>query len=126
MSALYLIGRTIYETRFAKPVKKEKHEDPEIPLYEPARAQARILLDEVDRLAAEGKFINIAQHICRDEISHYHACSAMGHCGQTPSRAANMKTRHWNQADIPITPLVPIWGWVIAKSLIGRCRRSMG
>ena len=56
MSVLYLIGRTIYETRFAKPVKKEKHEDPEIPLYEPARAQARILLDEVDRLAAEGKY----------------------------------------------------------------------
>ena len=56
MSALYMIGRAIYETRFAKPVKKEKHEDPEIPLYEPARAQARILLDEVDRLAAEGKY----------------------------------------------------------------------
>ena len=56
VSMLYLIGRTIYETRFAKHVKKEKKEEPEIPLYEPARAQARILLDEVDRLAAEGKY----------------------------------------------------------------------
>ena len=56
VSMLYLIGRTIYETRFARHVKKEKKEEPEIPLYEPARAQARILLDEVDRLAAEGKY----------------------------------------------------------------------
>lgn len=56
MGILYLIGRAIYETRFALPTKKEKDEDPEVPLYEPARAQARILLDEVDRLAAEGKY----------------------------------------------------------------------
>ncbi len=56
MAVLYMIGRAIYETRFAKPVKKTKDEEPEIPLYEPARAQARILLEEVDRLAGEGKY----------------------------------------------------------------------
>lgn len=56
LGALYLIGRAVYETRFAKPTTKKKDETPEIPLYEPAKAQARILLDEVDRLAAEGRF----------------------------------------------------------------------
>lgn len=53
--AIYLIGRAVYETRFAKP-KTEKAEEPIIPLYQPAEAQARILLDEIDRLAAEGRY----------------------------------------------------------------------
>lgn len=55
LGALYLIGRAIYETRFAKPAVTKKAE-PEIPLYQPAEAQARILLEEVDRLAAEGRY----------------------------------------------------------------------
>ena len=55
LGALYLIGRAIYESRFAKPVPK-KSEEPDIPLYQPAQAQARILLDEVDKLAAEGRY----------------------------------------------------------------------
>lgn len=56
VGALYLIGRAIYETRFAKPTQAKKEEEPEIPLYQPAEAQARILLDEVDKLAAEGRY----------------------------------------------------------------------
>lgn len=56
LGALYLIGRAIYETHYAKPTKKTKDGEPEIPLYQPAQAQARILLDEVDRLAAAGKY----------------------------------------------------------------------
>ena len=55
LAALYLIGRAIYETRFAKTDEKSD-EDPEVPLYQPAQAQARILLDEVDKLAAEGRY----------------------------------------------------------------------
>lgn len=55
LGAAYLIGRAIYETRFAKPAPK-KADEPEVPLYQPAEAQARILLDEVDKLAAEGRF----------------------------------------------------------------------
>jgi len=55
IGALYLLGRAIYETRFALP-KKEKEADPEVPLYQPAQAQARILLEEVDALAAEGRY----------------------------------------------------------------------
>jgi hypothetical protein len=55
LGAVYLIGRAIYETRFAKPSQAKK-EEVEIPLYQPAEAQARILLDEVDRLAAEGRY----------------------------------------------------------------------
>lgn len=55
MGAVYLIGRAIYETRFAKP-SKEAESEPDIALYQPAKAQARILLDEVDKLAAEGRF----------------------------------------------------------------------
>ena len=55
LGAVYLIGRAFYETRFAKPTIKKK-EEPEVPLYQPAQAQARILLDEVDKLAAEGRY----------------------------------------------------------------------
>jgi len=55
LGAIYLVGRAIYETKFAKADVK-KAEAPEIPLYQPAEAQARILLDEVDRLAAEGRY----------------------------------------------------------------------
>ena len=56
VGALYLIGRAIYETRFAKPNQAKKEEKADIPLYQPAEAQARILLDEVDKLAAEGRY----------------------------------------------------------------------
>jgi hypothetical protein len=55
LGALYLIGRAIYETRFAAAPKKTE-DAPDIPLYQPARAQARILLEEVDKLAAEGRY----------------------------------------------------------------------
>lgn len=55
LGAVYLIARAIYETRFAKPTQAKK-EEVEIPLYQPAEAQARILLDEVDKLAAEGRY----------------------------------------------------------------------
>lgn len=55
LGAAYLIGRAVYETRFAKPALKEK-DAPDVPLYQPAEAQARILLDEVDKLAAEGRY----------------------------------------------------------------------
>ena len=55
LGAIYLIGRAIYETRFARAPKTEDDE-PEIPLYQPAEAQARVLLEEVDKLAAEGKY----------------------------------------------------------------------
>lgn len=55
LGAVYLIGRAIYETRYAK-TEKEKTEEPDIPLYQPAEAQARILLDEVDKLAAAGRY----------------------------------------------------------------------
>jgi len=55
LGAAYLIGRAFYETRFARPEVKKK-EKVDIPLYQPAQAQARILLDEVDKLAAEGRF----------------------------------------------------------------------
>ena len=56
VGALYLIGRAVYETRFAKPTLTKKEEVTDIPLYQPAEAQARILLDEVDKLAAEGRY----------------------------------------------------------------------
>ena len=55
LGAIYLIGRALYETRYAK-TESKKTETPDIPLYEPAEAQARILLDEVDKLAAEGRY----------------------------------------------------------------------
>lgn len=55
IGAAYLIGRAVYETRFAKPTVKEEV-DVEVPLYQPAESQARILLEEVDRLAAEGRY----------------------------------------------------------------------
>lgn len=55
LGALYLIARALYETRYAKHVKK-KPEEQDVPLYQPAEAQARILLDEVDKLAAEGRY----------------------------------------------------------------------
>jgi len=55
LSAVYLFGRAVYETRFARPDVEEK-ETEVVPLYQPAQAQARILLDEVDKLAAEGRY----------------------------------------------------------------------
>jgi len=56
VGAIYLIGRAIYETRFAAPAKKKTSDEEDIPLYQPAEAQARILLEEVDKLAAEGRY----------------------------------------------------------------------
>ena len=56
LGAAYLIGRAIYETRFARPAAAKTDEEVDIPLYQPAEAQARILLEEVDRLAAEGRY----------------------------------------------------------------------
>jgi len=53
---LYLIGRAIYETRFAGGDKVVTDTAPDIPLYQPAQAQAQILLDEVEQLAAEGRY----------------------------------------------------------------------
>ena len=56
MVAIYLIGRTIYESRFAFGRDTDVTDEPEIPLYQPAKAQAQILMDEIDRLASEGKY----------------------------------------------------------------------
>ena len=53
--AAYLIGREIY--RFAQKVRSE-NEDAETaePIYTPAPALARALLEEADRLASEGRY----------------------------------------------------------------------
>lgn len=52
---LYAIGKAIYETRW--PSKSvPAHEDMPEPLYAPDRERAQILLDEVDALAAAGRF----------------------------------------------------------------------
>lgn len=56
LGALYLIGRAVYETRFARAPKSKDDDTPDIPLYQPAQAQARILLEEVDKLASEGRY----------------------------------------------------------------------
>ncbi len=56
LAVVYLLGRTIYETRFARPKTSDATDEPDIPLYQPAKAQAQILLDEIDRLAAEGRY----------------------------------------------------------------------
>ena len=52
---LYAIGKVIYETRFKREVKV-KAEPPPPPLYTPDQEQARILLEEVDALAAAGRY----------------------------------------------------------------------
>lgn len=52
---LYAIAKVVYETRFKREAK-EIIEDIPPPLYVPDQDQARILLEDVDALAAEGRF----------------------------------------------------------------------
>lgn len=52
---LYAIAKVIYETRF-KRNSKVIEEDTPPPLYTPDQDQARILLEDVDALAAEGRY----------------------------------------------------------------------
>jgi len=52
---LYAIVKVIYETRFNREAQDVVEEAPP-PIYTPDQEQARILLEEVDALAAAGKF----------------------------------------------------------------------
>lgn len=52
---LYAIAKVIYETRF-KREPKDAVEDTPPPLYTPDQDQARILLEDVDAMAAEGRY----------------------------------------------------------------------
>ena len=52
---LYAIAKVIYETRFKREAKEVVEEAPP-PLYTPDQDQARILLEDVDTLAAEGRY----------------------------------------------------------------------
>ncbi len=52
---LYAIAKVIYETRFKREPKAVVEEAPP-PLYTPDQDQARILLEDVDALAAQGRF----------------------------------------------------------------------
>lgn len=52
---LYAIGKVIYETRFKREPKEVVEAAPP-PLYTPDQDQARILLEDVDAMAAEGHF----------------------------------------------------------------------
>ncbi|WP_051279800.1 hypothetical protein [Hellea balneolensis] len=52
---LYAIAKVIYETRFKREAKDITEEAPP-PLYVPDQDQARILLEDVDALAADGRF----------------------------------------------------------------------
>lgn len=52
---LYAIAKVIYETRFKREAK-EVIEEASPPLYVPDQDQARILLEDVDALAAQGRF----------------------------------------------------------------------
>ena len=52
---LYAIAKVIYETRFNQN-PKEVVEDAPPPLYTPDQDQARILLEDVDAMAAEGRY----------------------------------------------------------------------
>ena len=54
MAILYLLVTTLMAANFQG---KDKTDDsPAAPLYQPEQAQARILLDEIDALAAQGKY----------------------------------------------------------------------
>jgi len=54
MAILYLLVTTLMAANFQG---KDKTDDsPATPLYQPEQAQARILLDEIDALAAQGKY----------------------------------------------------------------------
>ena len=52
---LYAIAKVIYETRFNRETKEVLEEAPP-PLYTPDQDQARILLEDVDAMAAEGRY----------------------------------------------------------------------
>ncbi|MDA8708033.1 hypothetical protein N9M10_01530 [Hellea sp.] len=52
---LYAIAKVIYETRFKREAKVVTEEAPP-PLYVPDQDQARILLEDVDAMAAEGRY----------------------------------------------------------------------
>jgi len=52
---LYAIAKVIYETRFKREAK-EIAEDMPPPLYVPDQDQARILLEDVDAMAAKGRY----------------------------------------------------------------------
>ena len=52
---LYAIAKVIYETRFKREAKEVIEQAPP-PLYVPDQDQARILLEDVDALAADGRF----------------------------------------------------------------------
>jgi len=52
---LYAIAKVIYETRFKRDPKEIVEEAPP-PLYVPDQDQARILLEDVDAMAAEGRY----------------------------------------------------------------------
>lgn len=54
MGVIYLIITTLMAAKLGTRAKKEKDLPP--PLYQPEQAQARILLDEIDALAAQGKY----------------------------------------------------------------------
>ena len=52
---LFAVAKVIYETRFKREAK-EIVEDIPPPLYTPDQDQARILLEDVDAMAAEGRY----------------------------------------------------------------------
>ena len=52
---LYGVGKMLYETRFKREAKEVVETAPP-PLYTPDQDQARILLEDVDAMAAEGRY----------------------------------------------------------------------
>jgi hypothetical protein len=52
---LFAIAKVIFETRFQREAKESEEEAPP-PLYVPDQDQARILLEDVDAMAAEGRY----------------------------------------------------------------------
>jgi len=53
---LYYLGREIIRTKFTRHSKVQKATPEPAPLYTPGEDEARILLDNIDALAAQGKF----------------------------------------------------------------------
>jgi len=53
---LYFIGREIYNTHLERQPKMDVEETSPPPLYTPDEDQARILLEDIDAMAAEGRF----------------------------------------------------------------------
>lgn len=52
---LYILGRALWNFRLAR-LARDNEDDEEHYLYQPSETQARILLDAVDALAAEGRY----------------------------------------------------------------------